>query len=39
MFSFGKDFWIIVKIFEMVVKFLVELGKEENGDTPEHELK
>jgi len=39
MFSFGKDFWVIVKIVEMVVQFLKMLGEQENGDTPDGQLK
>ncbi len=35
MFSFGKDFWVILKIVEMVIQFLKMLGEKENGDTPE----
>jgi len=34
----GKDFWWIVKLFGLIVKMLVELGKTENEDTPDGQV-
>ena len=34
----GKDFWFIIKIFQILVEILRKLGMEENGDTPDGEV-
>jgi len=31
----GKDFWFILKILRIIIEILSQLGKDENGDTPE----
>jgi len=36
--NFGKDFWFIVKIIEIIWRILVELGKNGNDDTPKGEI-
>lgn len=32
--NLGKDFWWIVRILELVVKFFTWLNQHENGDNP-----
>ena len=34
----GKDFWFIVKLFQIIIRVLAEFSKEENGDTPNGEI-
>jgi len=34
----GKDFWFIIWLFKVIVRIFEELGKEQNGDTPDGEL-
>lgn len=35
---FGKDFWFIVKLIEIIWRILTELGKDDNEDTPDGEI-
>lgn len=35
---FGKDFWFILKILEIVIKILRELGMNGNEDTPDGQI-
>lgn len=34
----GKDFWFIIKLLEIIVRVLTELGKNGNEDTPDGEV-
>jgi len=34
----GKDFWFIVKLLQIIIRVLEELGKNGNEDTPDGEV-
>lgn len=39
MLSLGKDFWKIAQLIIIILRAIMEWGKEENGDEPKPEAK